>query len=330
MITIDISKMGPLPYHSATSISTFEACEMKFYFEYVLRYRQTNKPDGLKNGQLMHEGEELYTYGNNLNCVIQMVNDLAKKSQWDEDELFMARLRSYIRGYYNAWSDHDAELFQFARDDMPYEILGVEVEFEHLVPSAHGAIKFIGKIDAVILNKEDDCILLKENKNVKAKADVQDPTSQFWRSLPMNNQITIYADYLQKEYKKPVQLWYDVVVTSPSSRPKIIDKKTKERESVEEFEQRLTQTYIDESEERYVRKKIPLLEENISQRMDEIIRIATAANEISVPVRNTQSCKNYGGCPFFNCCIGSEEIEESTRFTQLEPRSTEGEKNEAS
>ena len=294
---------------SASSITTLEQCEQRFSYEYMDGYRPVAMGNGLKTGLMMHEAQEMYLKGHNLNAIINSVTDEVEQvNKWDEDELFLPKLRSYIRGYFERWEDEDADDFR----DKRYEVLGVEQEFVHEVKG----VQFIGKMDAVMHDRLNDTTVLMEHKNVSTK-DCQDPTSIFWRSLIMNNQLTIYADYLAKQYNRPVVAWYDVMLTSPAMRPKIINRKTKERESLDAFEERMTELYISEGSDRYIRRTIPILDSLKNRRMGEILGIASVADGFHsgmVPYRNTQSCRNYGGCPFFECCIGIERAEESKKF----------------
>ena len=297
---------------SASAISSIESCEMKAHYEYEEGWELKKISNGLKTGLMMHDAQEMYLLGHNCNAVINSIEEEVRSKGWDEDELFLPKLRTYIKGYYEAWETEDADAFTGKK----FEVLSIEEDFEFKA----GGVTFVGRTDAVLLDKERDCILLMEHKNVSSK-DCQDPASIFWQSLIMNNQLTIYSSYLQEKYNKPVYIWYDVVLTSPATKPKIINRKTKERESLEEFEDRITKAYMDKEENKYIRKMIPVLDGPRTHRLNEILSIADRASQVSYignAKRNTQSCRNYGGCAFFNACIGTEFIHESPRFQKKE------------
>jgi len=302
---------------SASAISTIEQCEMKAYYEYEEGWELKTISNGLKTGLMMHDAQEMYLHGHNCSAVLDSIEQEVKSRSWHEDPLFLPKLRSYIKGYYQAWESKDADAFTRGK----YEILSIEEDFMFRVDAGSmTAVDFVGRTDAVLLDKENDYIVLMEHKNVSSK-DCQDPSSIFWQSLSMNNQLTIYATYLEQKYNKPVYVWYDVVLTSPQTKPKIIDRKTKERESSEEFEKRITEIYMDEKENRYIRKLIPILDGSRIQRMDEIMSIAYTSNSVAYignAKRNTQSCRNYGGCAFLSACIGSEQIHENPKFQKKE------------
>ena len=294
-------------FFSASAISSFESCEQKAYYEYDEGWESKNISNGLKTGIIMHDAQEMYLRGHNETAVINSIEEDVKSRGWDEDELFLPKIRSYIKGYYERWEAEDADAFT----DGKYEVLSVEEDFSFKFEDTVGNYcTFVGRMDAVLLDKETDCIILMEHKNVSSR-DCQDPSSVFWQSLVMNNQLTIYATYLEKKYDKPVYIWYDVMLTTPQSKPKLIKKV---RETIEEFEERITNTYKDREENKYIRKKVHVLSGPRQSRMNEILEIAKRAQSLSYignPIRNTQSCRNYGGCKFFNVCIGVEHIHES-------------------
>mgnify|MGYP003630222072 FL=1 len=304
---------------SASAISTIEQCEMKAHYEYERGYETKTISNGLKTGIMMHEAQEMYLNGHNCSAVINSVEEEVKAKGWDEDDLLLPKLRAYIKGYYNAWEVKDTDSIC----DGKLELLSTEESFMFEAKEIRNSVNsFVGQMDAVFMDHEKDCIVLMEHKNVSGK-DCQDPASIFWQSLIMNNQLTIYTTYLEQKYNKPVYVWYDVVLTSPMMKPKIIDRKTKERESIEQFEERITEVYMEEGlchsyhGNRYIRKMIPTMSGIREQRMREIAVLAergTRFYHVEQPTRNTQSCRNYGGCPFFQACVGNERLEESSSF----------------
>lgn len=302
-------------HFSASSISAYERCQKLYDYEYNQRYRTTNISTALKTGLMMHEAQEMYLRGANQLVVINSITQEVRDKGWNEDPLLLPKLRAYIKGYYDRWKYDDVRAFEEKR----YEVLEIEEDFRFraLGPDTESPM-FVGRMDGVLKDTRDDCILLMEHKNVSSK-DCQDPTSLFWQSLPMNNQVTIYAEHLTRKYNLPVYLWYDVVLTAPNTKPRITDRKTKARESIQGFEERLTDEYLDErGKDKYIRRKIPVLENSQKYRMMEIVELAQQADRMIHPTRNTQSCRSFGGCPFLQCCLGTERVEESSKFHIIE------------
>ena len=296
---------------SASAISSFESCEMKAHLQYDEGWENKNISNSLKTGIIMHDMQEMYLLGHNETAVINSIEEDIKSRGWDSDPLFLPKIRAYIKGYYHRWEAEDA----YAFTNGTYEVLSIEevFTFKYVDESTGNFCTYVGRTDAVLRDIETDCIVLMEHKNVSTR-DCQDPASIFWQSLIMNNQLTIYASYLEEKYDKPVYVWYDVMQTSPASKPKLVKKV---RETLEEFEERLTLTYQSRDENKYIRKKIHVLGEPRKRRMEEIYDIskrAQSASYLGTHTRNTQSCRNYGGCEFFHVCVGTENIYESNRF----------------
>jgi len=305
---------------SASAITTVETCPVKAYFEYEDGWQVVKKSGGLKTGLIMHDGQEMYLNGHNQSAVINSLEEDVKSLGWDEDELFLPKLRAYIKGYYERWEVEDADSISngVTQFNNRYDLEGTEVAFNFEMEG----IQFSGRIDAVLYDREEDCMIMMEHKNLSplsvSSRDLDDSSSIFWKSLILNNQPTIYSTFLTMQYKRPVKLLYDVMQTSPATKPKMVKKV---RETIEEFEERMTEQYKDQSKPKYMRRIIPILEHKRAERMKEILSIASQAQGMAYlgnPIRNTTSCKDYGGCAFFNVCIGDEVIEDSPKFERKE------------
>ena len=309
---------------SATSLTTAQQCEQLYYWQYVKNLRETSTSQGLSTGTIMHVGQESYMRGHNLRAAINAMEEDAAEYGYDKDPLFNVRNRAYIKGYYNRWEDSDAELFQAEK----YDVLGIEEEFAFdYVVNGIGA-RFIGKMDAVMRDNATGEIILWEHKNVSNK-DASDPSSLYYRLLPMNNQIAIYVSYLQQKFNAPVSVMYDVVVTSPRTKPgqvkrgikrrkdetpdEFAERKAANMETIPQFAERIEQLYLDDSA-RFMRQKIPVMNNQIESRMNELIEVATRIDSMDMPIRNTHRCSSYGGCAFVNSCLGIEDPAASSRF----------------
>ena len=308
-------------YQSATSLSTAQQCEQLYYWKYDRLREEPTNGGGLRTGLVMHVGQESYMRGHNLRAAINAMEDDAAEHGFDDEPLFNIKNEAYIRGYYNKWEAADSHLFKEKR----YSVLGVEEEFEFVFDG----IKFVGKMDAVMCDNETGEIILWEHKNVSSR-EAADPTSLYWRLLPMNTQMAIYAQYLIEKYDAPVSVMYDVVITSPKSKPGQISKGIRRRkdETPEEFAQRkldntetlpqfasrLTDTYLNDAEGRFIRQLVPLMNDAVETRMFELSSLSRRLDEMDVPTRNPGRCSSYGGCAFVNACLGLEDPECSSKF----------------
>ena len=309
---------------SATSLTTAQQCEQLYYWQYVRKLREVAKSQGLSTGPIMHVGQESYMRGHTLEKALEAMEGEAAEEGYDEDPLFNVRNRAYIKGYYAQWEDADIQLFAEKR----YTILGIEEEFafDYVVDGI--GTRFVGKMDAVMRDNVTGEIVLWEHKNVSNK-DASDPSSLYYRLLPMNNQIAIYVSYLEQKYNAPVSVMYDVVVTSPRTKPGQIKKGIKRRkdetpdefavrkaanlETIPQCAERIEQLYLDDGA-RFMRQKIPVMNNQIESRMNELVQVAIRVDTMDMPIRNTHRCSSYGGCAFVNSCLGIEDPAASPRF----------------
>ena len=316
-----------LQHLSASSLSCYQQCEAKFSYQYLQGYRLLKKSKGLITGLAMHTAQELFLKGDSLETALDSVEQDALSNGWDEDPIFLPKIRAYIKGYYAAWSSNGPEWFTQA------ELLETEGWFSYTPRKS--CIPFVGRIDGVYMDTMNDRVVVMEHKNVSSK-DATDFSSSFWRILSMDTQLSIYADYFTKKYSMPVWVYYDVTITSPNSRIKSIwdgekGKKARRPETLEEFEERLTIDYVENWQTKYVRKLIPILDHNRERRMNELIQLSNRIG-LSIngnlylykePVRNTSSCSNYSGCEYFDVCLGNEKIEESQKFYNMHEKEKE-------
>jgi hypothetical protein len=309
---------------SATSLTTAQQCEQLYYWQYDKNFREVWKSVGLSTGTIMHVGEESYMRGHSLEKAIEAMEGEAAEEGFDEDPLFNIRNRAYIKGYYAQWEDADAQLFAEKR----YEVLGIEEEFAFDYVIDGVGTRFVGKMDAVVKDNVTGEIILWEHKNVSNK-DAMDPSSLYYRLLPMNNQLAIYVSYLQQKFNSPVSVMYDVVVTSPRMKPGQVKKGLKRRkdesledwetrkannmETLPQFAERIEQLYLD-SGERYMRFPVQIMNSQVESRMSELCRLAQRIDVMDEPIRNTHRCSSYGGCAFVNSCLGIEDPATSPRF----------------
>ena len=308
-----------LQEHSATGIGRFQECAQKYYYEYVDRYEPIVKSTALKAGTITHIGQESYWNGHNLEAALECMDSETKENGWHEDPLFLPKVRSYIKGYYHRWETNDKLLSD------RYEVLGVEEGFTY--PSGVDGALLAGKIDVVLYDKEEDITILLEHKGT-SNLLAQDIGSSYWDMLGMNTQLYIYADYLIKKYNRPVQALWDVTITSPKSRPAQKSKigkrksesaeewayrKVQNMETIEEFEKRLTETYIN-TPDKFIRKRIPILNHRLERKMGEIRTVIGQMQSDFDPIRNTNACSSFGGCAYLDICLGYGTLEESKRF----------------
>tara|TARA_R110002020_G_scaffold48480_3_gene138131 strand:- start:1038 stop:2024 length:987 start_codon:yes stop_codon:yes gene_type:complete len=306
--------------YSATGIGRFQECRRKYHYEYVDRYEPVKKGEGLRSGTLLHVGQESYWNGHDLDTAMVAMSDEAAKLKYTDDPLLLPKVNSYLRGYYNRWKDIDN-----VNDLGRYSVLDVEHEFLH--PSGVEGVMFAGKIDGILYDTEENTTIMLEHKGTSNK-QAQDLASSYWDHLQMNTQLYLYVDYLIKKYNRPVQALWDVTITSPKSKiagkkkiakrksetPEEFEQRKQENtETVGDFEERLTKTYVDDPN-RYVRKRIPILEHRLKYKMEEVREVVREMQSDFKPIRNVTACSSFGGCAYMDICLGYTELKDSPRF----------------
>ena len=305
--------------YSATGIGRFQECKRKFHYEYVDRYEPVKKGEGLRAGTLLHVGQECYWNGHNLEAAKCAMHGEAFELGYTDDPLLLPKVNAYLRGYYHRWEHLDD-----VQNSERYQVLAVEHEFSY--PSGVDGVMFAGKIDGVLYDTVDNVTIMLEHKGTSNK-QAQDISSSYWDHLQMNTQLYLYADYLTKKYSRPVQALWDVTITSkskPSGKKKIAKRKSEtpeefaqrkedNMETVDDFENRLTMTYLDDPS-RYVRKRIPILEHRLNNKMEELRELVREMQSDFKPIRNATACSNFGGCTYMDVCLGYTTLEDSARF----------------
>ena len=305
--------------HSASGINKFQECTQLYHYEYVDGFETVNKSTAMIGGTALHVGQEAYWTGKSLEESIQAIEEEVKTNGWHEDPTFLPKIRAYIRGYYNKWRALDDA------EEGRYHVIGVEEAFSY--PSGVNGALLAGRIDGVLYDSKDNVTLILEHKGTSSKL-AQEPSSAYWDKLQMDTQLYLYADYLTKEYNRPVQGLWDVTITSPKSHPsgkkKIAKRKvetpedfalrkSENMENIAEFEARLTATFMEDST-RYIRRRIPILDHRLERKMAEIRLVVQSMQNDFTPIRNTNACSSYGGCPYMDVCLGYAELKDSPRF----------------
>lgn len=305
--------------HSASGINRFQECTQKYHYEYVDGFEPVAKSTAMTCGTILHVGQEAYWTGSSLEEAIQLMEEETKTNGWHEDPLFLPKVRTYLRGYYNKWR---------ALDDLEkdrYHVIGIEESFSY--PSGVDGALLAGRIDGVLYDSKDDVTIILEHKGTESKL-AQEASSTYWDKLHMDTQLHLYADYLVKKYNRPVQGLWDVTITSPKSKPagkkKIAKRKVEtpedfayrkaeNMEDVGEFEARLTATYMGDPT-KYIRRRIPILDHRLERKMAEITLVVHRMQNGFTPIRNTNACPKFGGCSYMDVCLGYAELKDSPRF----------------
>jgi len=131
-------------------MSLFQSCPRKFYFRYVLGWRDTRLTDPLAMGSAIHEAQECF-YKNNFNynmCIdrgLEVINDL--------NPLLREKLASAL----HIWN---GEIGQFERNKV--EVLMVEEPID--IKLSNGFV-MTGRLDRLLRDKETDHVFIDDTKS---------------------------------------------------------------------------------------------------------------------------------------------------------------------
>ncbi len=204
-------------------------------------------------------------------------------------------------------------------DSTAYKVKAVEYEFQMPATDAKGrkynTIQVAGKIDGVL--EDNECKLwILEHKTTSDKSDA------YIGRISIDSQIAIYAQAIERKFKKPVAgAIYDIIY-----KPSI---KMRSGETDEEFEKRLSESKtgkikrkIEESEEEFHercleavtnenfrREIIPFNEEGKREFRSYFISAAKDLQRCTAYYPNTGECTKYAGCPYLTLCKARGRLE---------------------
>ena len=318
-------------YYTASSIGTGMQCPKLYKFKYVELYR-TKPSIHMFLGTSLHAGLEKFFTGFDYEHAKRHMLKTFEEYEEDngDDEVNRARLRAYLKGYYNRWESKRDE-------EVKDSIIFVEQEFQF----EHEGIEFRGKWDALAHDPSTKTATIYEHKTTGLSLEsVADP---YFDKLPMDIQCTIYREaafvWLNARgntlFEMP-RLVYDVIKktkASPKMKKRVVKRKTEteeefqkrkeeQMETLEEFEERLMESYLNEGP--YFRHEIPLITTHHKRRLSELKEYAKLlSNKGFLEIRNSTSCGNYGGCDFLGVCLGRELLDDSTKIFKQEEKHPE-------
>jgi hypothetical protein len=210
--------MSNLPYRlSATAISAFKACPVRYHLGYRIGIRAIEDTESLRVGTNWHAMHEFW--------------NVELKDEPDQ-QARLRKLAEHLNTRYERIPAYmtleDAEVEQaqliasfigylWYYQNQPLKILGVEQEFEmalktvtgRCVPFTKGSLK--GKVDAIV---EGQAVVL-ERKSTKKSID---PASDYWESRTKDTQVSVYGLAWRESGAESFNVLYDVW-HKPSIKP---------------------------------------------------------------------------------------------------------------
>lgn len=224
---------------SATSIATFKACPMQYYYKYILGLVPDVEHDALRIGTNWHRIQEISGMEPGSVCECVEISPHATKEceicQGTEvvpEDLFGAVVRHLNKVYsvcpasktLEEWDVERTTLlyllvgYQWYYNDEAYEVLSLEQNFDMPLrsPKSGRALqtKLIGKIDKLFA-----CASNRFVQEYKTTSKSLDPDSTYWGHLTLDTQTRLYTLAAQELGLGLCGVLYDVC-HKPSIKPK--------------------------------------------------------------------------------------------------------------
>lgn len=272
----------PLRVLTHSAVGAYMACPRRYWWAYHLRIRKESAGIPLSIGAAFHAGLEAIHRGGSVESGIAA----ALAIELPEPERTIAA--SMVSGWAWRWSESPIG-----------RIVAVEKTFEFR-PSARSKWTIAGKIDAVA-ELDDGRLAVVENKTTREPIE---PDSDYWRRLMIDRQISLYMLGARAIGYPVVTVVYDAARV-PGIRPRLLSRKSDERESPEQFADRLASDMAERPDFYFARQEIPRIESDLDSALADMAHmewmLRRSARESRWP-RNTDSCRRWGVCPYFGPC----------------------------
>lgn len=312
--------------HSISAANTFRRCNRLFFYKYVQGWESILKAPWLE-------------FGSHIDLLLEVM---------DTSNLENA-VQASIALFPNPYDQLDVELIlrlwqkQYGSDPLPpYDFNGQKgsqfgFKKEFLGNEVTGLINMniSGYIDKVTLVGND--LAVWEGKTTSESIDSR---SNYWSRLELDPQIACYVWALSEIAGKPVNwVWYQVI-RKPNPTTNAVFKRTHTVDGVdvsytiEEYKKRLWKLLKEEpARPIIVRRKLYISEERkaewVTEHGQSFMEIQARRahqkqlDEKGIPPqyawpRNHLGCDMYGGCLFWDVCIGKTTVEASGKFIKRE------------
>jgi hypothetical protein len=319
-----------------SEMKTRRRCAREHHYAYGLGYRTVEDAEALRFGKLWHMAMEDWWGGHGLDAAIYA------GTQGDVDPFEAAKIRVLLRGYDARWAS-----------ETPFsDVVAVEREFRApLVNPDTGApsrtYELGGKVDVLLRRR------FAEHKTTSLDIGLG---SMYWRALTLDSQVSTYYagarslghevdgciyDVVRKPALRPSQVpvldadGVKMVHDSNGERVRTKDgKKWRETgstadgyvlqtrpETVEEFEERLTEEVAAHPDKYFQRGEVVRLEAEEREAQLDAWQLTRAMREDELAgrhPRNADACLRYGSvCSFFDACTGVATLDDPARFERV-------------
>ena len=311
--------------HTTSSLSCFMRCQKLYEYRYELGYRSVDPIPALLVGSATHLGLEYFWKGASCAEAMFHVAKFCSEEDYfstDGGKIDAIKVAAYIKGYYSRWRD-SREL---------YEVVGVELQFFVPLPDSRlsgSDFSFhAGKLDVLVRRKSDGQLIIIEHKTAGSGTGADEPGSSYWTKLSMDTQLAMYSQNVFRMTGEMPEILYDVILKSRATPLKgsarkrksetdaeFAQRKAADAETLPQFSSRMMHTYRTEGNDRYFRKPITLMQDELDLKLRELAETQEVVETCNLRVRNTSACNSYGrACEFMNVCTGIDTLETNPKF----------------
>lgn len=330
-----------------SQMQTAKTCLRKHYLHYVKRIRPAQKPKYFRVGEAWHVMMDAYCRcsGDRLEAGILALREFTGRAVNDDKYYEAAMLEALYSIYCWRWSEEQVE---YVASEQVFEVPLLHVTTGK--PSRTWALA--GKIDG-IARLADGRLAIVEHKT--CSEDIS-PASDYWPRLRIDSQISqYYLAALALGYDVETVI-YDVV-SKPQHKPgsvpvldegglkQVVDMRTGERvrngngtwkqsigdkntqamltrsESPDEYGDRVFEAVKAEPDKYFQRQEIVRLPYDLEEYRYEVWemgKIIRDCERFGRWPRNTQACKGFGKCVYFDICTGCWDVNDPD-FTRALP-----------
>lgn len=280
-----------------------KTCARRHQIAYLMRIRPDNDAKPLRMGKAFHLGLEAYGNGETPDSAVLTAvkeydrtapttfRDAEQETDWLVEREIVARL---LTGYFWRWAEMDKQM----------QVLACETAFEiPLVNPATGRaariFSFAGKIDKVV-KLPDGRLAVMEHKTTGSDLA---PESDYWARLRIDSQISGYILGARALGHDVETVLYDVA-RKPSIR-------LKQKETVEQYGDRLTADIAARPDWYFARREIARLKSDLEEAQYDLWHTAQLIHECAKEGRhpkNTGACIGFGTCPYFRLCTNGFDV----------------------
>lgn len=310
--------------HSISAANTYRQCSRLYYNRYVLGWQEAGEASWLKYGTAIDNLLEIHDKSN-IELAVEAI------PQFFPDEFDQLDAEVLLRLFDKEYGQEPLK---------PVDLKGKPGnQYPFYIGFAGNPVT--GLINMTVSGKIDKVTIIEGEIGVmEGKTTAQPVTSEsaYWKKLAMDPQIACYVWGLSKELGKPVNWVIYQVIRRPSTAASTMFSREytlggiKTKYTLEGYRKRVfslleaplakplmarRKLFISEARKnQWATEHAQTWQEIQSKKQNQkTLEEAGIEPELAWP-RNQLGCDSYGGCPFFECCIGEQSIEGSNRFTK--------------